>query len=107
MTNLELRRVWIFAALSGFACATRAPQGKSTGTNWLGCHVDADCAVVTGAHCGQNRICVDRSGKPIPVAAVSSPDAGSPVVEAGAGGAPASGGNGSGGAETGSGPGAG
>jgi hypothetical protein len=56
------------------SCATTATQQKSTGTNWLSCDVDEDCAVVQGASCNIEHVCVDATGKAIVKTAVSIPE---------------------------------
>ena len=53
------------AALLGASCATTAPQQKSTGTNWLTCGTDTDCAGVEGAACSDQHVCVDANGQPV------------------------------------------
>jgi hypothetical protein len=51
----------LLAVLSGTACASSAAE-KSTGSNWLICETDADCAAVPGATCGADNYCVDATG---------------------------------------------
>src|SRR5215471_12393024 len=53
-----------------FSCATTVPQQKSTGTNWLACNTDDDCAVVQGARCNTEHVCIDATGKAVPKTAV-------------------------------------
>jgi hypothetical protein len=55
---------WFFVALAA-GCSSPSNQGKSTGTNWLECQDDTDCARVDGATCRRDHVCVDRGEKPI------------------------------------------
>lgn len=58
------------AALLAFSSASGC-QGKaqtSSSTNWLTCRTDADCAVVAGATCRDDFVCIDASGRPIAAA---------------------------------------
>lgn len=75
MTKQRIAWLSAFVALAGPSCATTAQQ-KSTGTNWLSCHTDTDCAAVEGATCSADGICVDSTGRPISKGQVSrsSPD---------------------------------
>jgi hypothetical protein len=52
------------AALLGPSCASTTPE-RSTGTNWLTCHDDSDCASFEGATCGDEKLCIDRAGAKI------------------------------------------
>ena len=65
--SLKLGTAFLLAAL-GAACASVETQ-KSTGTNWISCKSDADCAGHPDTHCGSDEKCV--AGHPV------SPDAGS------------------------------
>jgi hypothetical protein len=68
--------------LAGVACSSPVPSGKSTGTNWLACKSDNDCAEVSGARCGEHSVCVDASGEPIARSRFFS-DAGAPLQDGG------------------------
>jgi hypothetical protein len=68
--------------LAGVACSSPAPAGKSTGTNWLACDRDGDCARIAGARCGERAVCVDANGEPIPKSRFST-DAGAVRTDAG------------------------
>jgi hypothetical protein len=95
---------WVLSTTVTLACSTPAPQSKSTGTNWLACHDDADCARVDGATCGKDLFCVGRDGQRVRADAASERDAstnpgpdamvsgGGTSPSGGTGGAPASGG---------------
>ncbi|HVU05738.1 MAG TPA: hypothetical protein VHE30_28510 [Polyangiaceae bacterium] len=50
-----------FVCLVVAACASKAPE-KSTGTNWIDCRTDADCAPLPGTRCGSDSRCVALDG---------------------------------------------
>lgn len=56
---LALGSCWV-----GSGCTSTTTE-KSTGTNWLDCDTDSDCAFVEGARCGPDSVCVDRDGNKI------------------------------------------
>lgn len=60
---------WFFLAVAA-GCASPSNQDKSTGTNWLECQDEADCARVEGATCRRDHVCVDRGKKPIQASVV-------------------------------------
>lgn len=72
MTMTKRWIAWLsgFVALAGPSCAT-TPE-KSTGTNWLTCHTNEDCAAVEGAACSAQGICVDSTGHPISTTQVAT-----------------------------------
>jgi hypothetical protein len=94
------------------ACSSSSTD-KSTGSNWLACAVDADCAAVSGSSCADDGYCVDTAGDHVADPAASggssaggSSSGGSTTAGAGAGGA-TNGGATSGGASGGGGAGTG
>jgi hypothetical protein len=84
----------VLTALGGASCATTSQQ-KSTGTNWIECKADTDCAAHPGASCGDADVCVDRDGNRIPSGTTSDPaDGGGNGGSQSTGGATGSGGGG-------------
>jgi hypothetical protein len=61
--TIALALLW---ALGCLACTTTTPE-KSTGSNWLDCDDDADCAAVAEAICGAEGYCVDAVGDRVTV----------------------------------------
>jgi hypothetical protein len=80
MKNSNHLRSFTVLALCASALAFSLGAGcqggaqTSSSTNWLSCEVDADCAVVAGAVCRSDSVCVDTNGQPIPASATSARD---------------------------------
>lgn len=75
---LERSTKWglgLLGLAASFGCASTVTQ-KSTGTNWVECETDDDCAFVGGARCSADKVCVDSSGAKIAKSALGSGDAG-------------------------------
>jgi len=49
----------LVAILAGCGATTE----KTTGTNWVTCSQDADCASLPNAHCGPDKVCIDAIGR--------------------------------------------
>ena len=72
MNKRRIAWLSVFVALTAPACAATVER-KSTGTNWLDCQTNADCAALEGSVCGAQGICIDGAGHPIPKTQVSQP----------------------------------
>jgi hypothetical protein len=86
--------VLVFTAALGAGCG--GGEQSSSSTNWLRCQSDADCAVVAGAVCRSDSICVDSEGRPIPASAVGFSASGSGAQGGAAGPSGPEGGGGTG-----------
>jgi hypothetical protein len=72
LRNWTIGFLGLFVALP-LSCG--ATVDKSTGSNWLGCSTDTDCAPYGGATCGKDHYCMYPNGDH--VSASATPDAGS------------------------------
>jgi hypothetical protein len=85
---LEMARKWglgLCTLVAAFGCASTATE-KSTGTNWITCDTDADCALVQDARCSDEKVCVDPQGVKISKSVLAGRDGG-PGGGSGSGGA--------------------
>jgi hypothetical protein len=67
----------VMLAVVGGACSSASPE-KSTGTNWIHCSSDADCASDPELRCGAEGVCVPRNTGSGGSGAVSDSDSGFP-----------------------------
>jgi len=77
---LESRNRLVLVLVGGLLSCCGITTQKSTGTNWVTCAKDADCATFPGAHCGPDKACVDESGHPLQVGAGGGSGVGGPTA---------------------------